>query len=64
MHNYGHSGNGFTLGWGSSVHAAKLVLNMDTSEYEDALGKVLFILLFPNFDTEIVKKVSVACLID
>ncbi|CAD6190921.1 unnamed protein product [Caenorhabditis auriculariae] len=34
VHNYGHGGNGFTLAYGSALHAAHLVLGLDTAEYD------------------------------
>ncbi|CAB3408635.1 unnamed protein product [Caenorhabditis bovis] len=33
VHNYGHGGNGFTLGYGSGLHAARLALGLPLDEY-------------------------------
>uniref|UniRef100_A0A8R1I686 DAO domain-containing protein n=1 Tax=Caenorhabditis japonica TaxID=281687 RepID=A0A8R1I686_CAEJA len=34
VHNYGHGGNGFTLGYGSAIHAAHLVLDLSLNAYQ------------------------------
>nr|CDJ95708.1 FAD dependent oxidoreductase domain containing protein [Haemonchus contortus] len=34
VHNYGHGGSGFTLGWGTALHASSLVLNLPVDRYE------------------------------
>ncbi|CAI4226133.1 unnamed protein product [Auanema sp. JU1783] len=37
VHNYGHGGNGFTLGWGTGEHAARLALELPTDRYDASL---------------------------
>ncbi|VDO59770.1 unnamed protein product [Haemonchus placei] len=34
VHNYGHGGSGFTLGWGTALHASSLVLDLPLDRYE------------------------------
>lgn len=41
VHNYGHSGNGFTLGYGSAVHAAHIVLDLPLDAYHGLVPEPL-----------------------
>ncbi|KAK5984098.1 FAD dependent oxidoreductase [Trichostrongylus colubriformis] len=34
VHNYGHGGSGFTLGWGTALHASSLALDHPVDRYE------------------------------
>ncbi|KJH42679.1 FAD dependent oxidoreductase [Dictyocaulus viviparus] len=38
VHNYGHGGSGFSIGWGTALHASALVLDSSVDRYERAMS--------------------------
>uniref|UniRef100_A0A0K0CTS1 DAO domain-containing protein n=1 Tax=Angiostrongylus cantonensis TaxID=6313 RepID=A0A0K0CTS1_ANGCA len=40
VHNYGHGGTGFSIGWGTALHASALVLDLPVNRYEQAKSVV------------------------